>query len=142
MIVLKGVGVGVAGVLVLLAGCGGDDAREAPSAAKEATAQQTAAGSFVGKVSATKAFVAVVAEPVQGKKQLGVQVYVSDGRGLSEWFSGSTSDSSFVAKSDTGYAQAKGTLGTESVRGTSSSPTERRFATRQGRRQAPPASTT
>ena len=109
----RGICAALAGVLVLLAGCGGDDQRgQASKAAKKASAEQTAAGSFVGKVLKTKAFVAVVAEPVQGKQnQLGVQVYVSDGRGLSEWFSGSTSDNRFVAKSDTGYAQAKGTLG-------------------------------
>ena len=80
---------------------------------------------------------------MQGKQQqLGVQVYISDGRGLSEWFSGSTSGSKFVAKSDTGYAQAKGTLGKESVRGTVQLATARRSATRQAVRRAPPASTT
>jgi hypothetical protein len=91
-----------------LAGCGGDaDEGEAP-----------AAGSFVGEVSGKNAFVAVVAEAGAKEGPLTVQVYVADGKQLSEWFSGTTSRSSFVANSDGGDAEAKGELSADSVTGT------------------------
>ena len=47
-----------------------------------------------------------------------MQVYVSDGKGLSEWFSGPISDGGFVAKSDDGDAETEGTLSGDSVTGT------------------------
>ena len=76
-------------------------------------------GSFVGEVSGTKAFVAVVAAPAQDGQDAGaVQIYISDGRGLSEWFSGPISDGGFAAESDDGDAEAEGTLSGDSVTGT------------------------
>jgi hypothetical protein len=111
----------VLAVLLLLpfAGCSGDDRRDDDEAEKAVKAEKAVAGSFVGEVSGTKAFVAVVAAPAAGKQDSrAVQVYVSDGRRLSEWFSGSILDNSFVAKSDDGSTQVKGKLSGESVTGT------------------------
>jgi hypothetical protein len=111
----------VLAVLLLLpfAGCSGDDSRDDDEAEKAVKAEKAVAGSFVGEVSGTKAFVAVVAAPAAGEQDSrAVQVYVSDGRRLSEWFSGTISDNSFVAKSDDGSTEVKGKLSGESVTGT------------------------
>jgi hypothetical protein len=106
-------------LLMPFAGCTGDDGPDDEEAEKAVTADKAVVGSFVGKVSGTKAFVAVVAAPAAGEQDSrAVQVYVSDGRRLSEWFSGSISDNSFVAKSDDGSTQVKGKLSGESVTGT------------------------
>jgi hypothetical protein len=112
----------MAGALLLtaLAGCSGDDDdRPRSKKAERAVEAATLVGSFVGEVSGTKAFVAVVAAPAQQGQDTGaVQVYVSDGRGLSEWFSGPISDGGFAAQSDDGDAEAEGKLGGGSVTGT------------------------
>ena len=114
-----------AGALVLtaLAGCTGDDGPEGddrPEGKKADKAAEAAfVGSYVGEVVGTKAFVAVVAAPAQeGQDSGAVQVYVSDGGGLSEFFSGPISDGGFAAKSDDGDAEAEGTLSGDSVTGT------------------------
>ena len=134
----------LAGVLLLtpLAGCSGDDGdaqtegtltadsvtgtvvlpdgenRPKGNGAERAVELDTAVvGSFVGEVSGTKAFVAVVAAPAADGKGA-VQIYLSDGKGVSEWFSGPISDDGFVAKSDDGDAQTEGTLTADSVTGT------------------------
>jgi hypothetical protein len=86
---------------------------------KAVEAEEPVAGSFVGEVSGTRAFVAVIAAPAQGNvDSRGVQVFVSDGRRLSEWFSGSILDNSFIAESEDGDTEAKGTLSGDSVTGT------------------------
>jgi hypothetical protein len=106
-------------LLLPLVGCSRGDDPADDAAGKEAKAEEAVAGSFVGAVSGTQAFVAVIASPAAGKKDSrAVQVYVSDGRRLSESFSGSISDNGFVAKSDDGEAEAKGNLSGESVTGT------------------------
>jgi hypothetical protein len=110
----------VLAVLLLLpfAGCSGDDSPDGKEVEKSVKADNAVVGSFVGEVSGTKAFVAVVAAPAEGEKDSGaVQVYVSDGRRLSEWFSGPISNNSFVAKSDDGDAEARGKLSGDSVTG-------------------------
>lgn len=105
-------------LLLPLTGCAGNDSPDDEEAEK-VEAEQAVAGSFVGQVSGAKAFVAVVAAPAKGKDDSrAVQVYVSDGRRLSQWFSGSISDNSFVAKSDDGDTEAKGKLSADSVTGT------------------------
>jgi hypothetical protein len=112
----------MAGALLLttLAGCtGDDDDRPRGKKAERAVEAATLVGSFVGEVKGTKAFVAVVAAPAQeGQDSGAVQVYVSDGRGLSEWFSGPISDGGFAAQSDDGDAEAEGKLSGDSVTGT------------------------
>ncbi|PVG80879.1 hypothetical protein DDE18_21085 [Nocardioides gansuensis] len=108
-------------LLTALAGCSGDD-EDGPDVKNTdlaVEAEDAAFGSFVGEVSGTKAFVAVVATPAQGGKDAGaVQVYISDGRGVSEWFSGDLSDGGFVATSDDGDAEAEGQLSAGSATGT------------------------
>jgi len=105
-------------LLTPLAGCSGDD-DERPDGEKAVEADNAVVGSFVGEVSGTEAFVAVVAAPAEGGKDSdAVQIYISDGRGVSEWFSGPISDGGFVAQSDDGDAQTEGTLSGDSVTGT------------------------
>ncbi|MFC7359489.1 hypothetical protein [Nocardioides astragali] len=119
----------VTGALLLtgLAGCSsdGEDPPEGdkPEKVEKAVEAVELAGSFVGEVSGTKAFVAVVAAPAQEGQDAGaVQVYVSDGNGVSEWFSAPVSDGGFAAQSDDGDAEAEGKLSGGSVIGTVSLP--------------------
>lgn len=106
-------------LLMPLAGCSGGDSDDGSAADKGADPETAVVGSFVGEVSGTEAFVAVVAAPAKGEKDSGtVQVYVSDGRRLSESFSGPISDGGFLAKSDDGDAEAEGRLTAGSVTGT------------------------
>jgi hypothetical protein len=107
-------------LLTPLAGCSGDDGSDgnrAETAAKGKN-EKPIDGSFVGEVSRTKAFIAVVALPAERKEdKRGVQVFITDGRRLSEWFSGTIRDNSFVAKSADGDAEARGDLSKDSVTG-------------------------
>jgi hypothetical protein len=106
-------------LLTPLTGCSSDDSPGGKEAEKAVEADNAVVGSFVGEVPGTEAFVAVVAAPAEGGKDSGaVQIYVSDGRGLSEWFSGPISDSNFVAKSDDGDVETEGRLSGDSVTGT------------------------
>jgi transposase len=110
-------------VTLLLALAGGDaDSGTAADPAGQPPPPQTARavdGSFVGKVSGMKAFVAVVAAPAEGERnERAVQVYVADGNRINEWFSGSISNNSFLAKSEDGDAEAEGKLRGGSVKGT------------------------
>ncbi|MDQ4052552.1 MAG: hypothetical protein M3237_07605 [Actinomycetota bacterium] len=104
-----------------LAGCSGDDddRPDGKNAEKAVEADSAVVGSFVGEVSGTEAFVAVVAAPAEGGKDSGtVQIYISDGRGVSESFSGPILDGGYVAQSDDGDAETEGKLSGESVTGT------------------------
>jgi hypothetical protein len=104
-----------------LAGCSGDDddRPEGTNAEQPVEADDAVVGSFVGEVSGTQAFVAVVAAPPEaGKDSAAVQIYIYDGRGLSEWFSAPISDGGFVAQSDDGDAETEGKLSADSVTGT------------------------
>jgi hypothetical protein len=111
-------------LLTPLAACTGDDGPDGDAGAGGTDAEtvegdDVVLGSFVGQVPGTEAFVAVVAEPAPGGEGSGaVQVYLSDGGGLSEWFSGPISDSTFVAGSDDGDAETEGELSADSVTGT------------------------
>jgi hypothetical protein len=98
---------------VVAAGCGGDGDRENDAA------ERPVDGTFVGKVSGTKAFVAVVASPaVRGRDRRDVTVYVTDGRRISESLAGSVERNRFQVASDDRDAQADGTLGRAAVAGT------------------------
>jgi hypothetical protein len=111
----------VVGALLLtpLAGCAGDDGPDGDRAKKAVKAEKPVDGSFVGEALGTNVFVAVVAAAAEGEQdRRGVQVYVSDGKRLSEWFSGSIRDNSFVAQSADGSTEAKGKLRDDSVTGT------------------------
>jgi hypothetical protein len=99
-------------LLVPFAGCGGND----DEAKKKAPALD---GTFVGKVSGTKAFVAVVASPTQkGKDRRDLTLYICDGRRLCEWFTGSATEDGFAATSNDRDAKAKGKLSDKAVTGT------------------------
>jgi hypothetical protein len=105
-------------LLMPLAGCTGDDSPDGSEAERAVEADTTVGGSFVAQVSGTDVFVAVVAAPAQEGQDTGaVQVYLSDGRGLSEWFSGPISDGGFAAESDDGDAEVEGELTATSVTG-------------------------
>jgi hypothetical protein len=100
-------------LLAPLTGCGGDDDDDDKEKAKPVE------GTFVGKVRETKAFVAVVVSPAGGgQDQRKVEVYVSDGSRLSEWFPGSVRGEEFTARSDDRDAEAKGKVSERSVTGT------------------------
>ena len=106
-------------LLFALAGGDADSGIEADQAGQAPQTAQAVDGSFVGRVSGMKTFVAVVAAPAEGERdERAVQVYVADGSRINEWFSGSISDDGFLAKSDDGDAEAKGKLSGESVKGT------------------------
>jgi hypothetical protein len=95
-------------LLAALAGCGGDGDEATPIT-----------GTFVGKVSETDAFVAVVAEPAgEGEDRGAVTVYVSDAQRIDEWLTGSATEDGFAATSKDRDAEAKGKLSSEAVTGT------------------------
>jgi hypothetical protein len=98
-------------VLAPLSGCGGDD--------NEADNRADIAGTFVGKVAETKAFVAVDVSPA-GKDQdrRNVTVFVCDARRLCESFRSSATGNDFAADSDDGDAKVDGTLSDQTVTGT------------------------
>jgi hypothetical protein len=100
-------------VLAPVAGCGGDGDGDAGAAAKVLD------GTFVGKLTGTDAFLAVVASPaLRGQDKRAVTVYVTDGERLNEWFPGSVRSNSFTATADGGDTEAKGKLSGDSATGT------------------------
>jgi len=110
---------GAALLLAGSAGCGGGDGGGDDAAGKAKAREKAIDGTFVGKVSGTNAFVAVVAAPVLGKQEKrDVTVYLSDGKRLSEWFPGTVLSNSFSARSDDRDAEAKGKLTGKAVTGT------------------------
>jgi hypothetical protein len=99
--------------LSAVAACGGDDDDEATE--KKA---KLVDGTFVGKATGTKAFVAVVASPAaKGKRQRDATVFVCDAESVCEWLSGSANENAFTAASDDDDAKAEGKLTAEAVRG-------------------------
>jgi transposase-like protein len=118
LVVAAAVAAAVAFLSLPLGGSSGEESAGDEEAAKAVKADDAVRGTFVGELSGTNGFVAVVAAPAEGEKGSGaVQVYVSDGKRLSEWFSGPISESAFVAKSDVGDAKARGKLNGDSVTG-------------------------
>jgi hypothetical protein len=98
-----------------LAGCGGEDRAAEQGKGKGKPLD----GTFLGKVTGTKALVAVVAAPATGKQERrDVTIYLSDGSKLSERLDGAVERNSFAAKSDDRDAEAKGELNGNSVKGT------------------------
>jgi hypothetical protein len=102
--------------VLALAGCGGDD-DDGDNDNDRAKPPPAAAGTFVGKLSDSDAFVAVVAAPpAKGEKEREVTAFVCDGERLCTWYSGSTSGNRFVAESSEG--EARGTLSRKAATGT------------------------
>jgi hypothetical protein len=103
-------------LLLPLAACGGDDDDDDDEDEKEATPVD---GTFVGKLSETDAFVAVVAAPrAEGQDRRRVTVFVCDGRRLCELFRGESTGNTFSAGSEDDDAEAKGELSAEEAKGT------------------------
>jgi hypothetical protein len=110
-------------ILALAGVLGGESAEgdggNAGKTANPPAVQKPVEGGFVGKVAGSNALISVVIAPAEsGQNERAVEVYVTDGNRISESFSGSISNNSFVAKSDDGDSEAKGDLSGESVRGT------------------------
>jgi hypothetical protein len=118
-------------LLAPLTGCGGDDDR------REKADDKAVEGTFVGKVSGTDAFVAVVAEPLaRGQNQRKVSMYVSDGGRLSESLTGSAKLNRFAATSVNDDAKAEGTLAGDSVTGSVTLPAGKTVRYQAGRATA------
>ena len=105
-------------IVVLLAGsvaaCGDDDGGDDGRAQRKA---KPVAGTFVGKVPNTEAFVSVVAAPPgKGQDKREVTVLVCDAKRLCEGYSGSATGNDFVATGD-GEGKAKGKLSEKSAAG-------------------------
>jgi hypothetical protein len=110
-------------ILALAGVLGGESAEgdggNAGKTANPPAVQKPVEGSFVGKVAGSNALISVVIAPAEsGQNERAVEVYVTDGNRISESFSGSISNNSFVAESDDGDSEVKGDLRGESVRGT------------------------
>ena len=117
-------------LLAPLAGCGGDDDDD-----ERDKRPRPVAGNFVGEIRGTNAFVAVMTPPPRrGGDRRAVNVYVSDGRRLSERFRGTLTSNSFTTKSDDGDAEAKGELRRDGVTGTIKLPGRRETARYQAER--------
>jgi hypothetical protein len=96
--------------LLAAAGCGDsdDDEEEEPT---------PVAGTYVGKVRGTSAFVSVVASPaVRGQDRREVTVFLCDARRVCEWFTGSSSGNRFRAASERD-AEVSGELSEVAVAG-------------------------
>jgi hypothetical protein len=104
-------------ILVLLtaplAACGDDDGDDGQVEKKA----KPVAGTFVGKVADSEAFVSIVAvPPAKGADKREVAVLVCDAKRLCEAFSGTATGNDFVATTD-GDAEAKGDLSEKSATG-------------------------
>jgi len=99
-----------------LAGCGGDDDDDGDEKDKNGT---PVAGTFVGKLPETDAFVAVAAAPpARGEDRRQVTVFVCDGKSVCEWFPGAATGNSFSASSEDDDAKAEGELSDKAAKGT------------------------
>jgi hypothetical protein len=99
-----------ASVLLLAApvGCGDDDDGNDNSNERRSA---PVAATFVGKLTGSGEFVAVVAAPpAKGQDRRAVTTFVCDGEQVCEWFSGSAEGNDVTVKSEDGKAQAKVTL--------------------------------
>lgn len=93
-------------------GCGDDGGDDAEQTAKPV------AGTFVGKVSKSGAFVSVVAAPaLKGQERRAVTVYACDAQRLCELFSGSATGNEFTASAEGGGGKADGKLTRRSASG-------------------------
>jgi hypothetical protein len=100
----------VVALLAPIGACGGGDERD------DNAGEKAVDGTFVGKLSGSDVFVAVVASPaVRGQARRKVTVYVADGGRVNESLSGEAERNTFVAASED--AEAKGTLEGNSVTG-------------------------
>jgi hypothetical protein len=101
-------------LLMPLGGCGGDDDDgDAENKAKPV------AGTFVGKLRNTDAFVSVVAAaPAKGQDSRAITVFVCDAKRLCDWYSGTAAGNRFVTAAAKGGRQVKGKLSGKAATGT------------------------
>ena len=113
-----GLWVSSAGVVLLLAsltGCGDDDDNDNDRESRP----EPVAGTFVGKLRDSEAFVAVVAAPpAKGEDRRDVSAFVCDGKELCAWFPGSAAGNAYTAKSSDGNGETKGRLSGKAATGT------------------------
>jgi len=103
-------------LLALFAGCGGDD-DDGDGHGDKTEKRKPVAGTFVGRIPETEAFVSVVASPpAEGRDKRDVTVFVCDARRVCELFSGSAAGNRFTATSD-GNGEAEGTLSGKAATG-------------------------
>jgi hypothetical protein len=101
-------------LLASLTGCGGDDDDN-----DRENRPEPVAGTFVGKLRDSEAFVAVVAAPpAKGKDQRDVSAFVCDGKELCAMFAGSAAGNSYTAESADGNGETKGRLSGKAANGT------------------------
>jgi hypothetical protein len=114
-----GLWVSSAGVALLLAsatGCGDDDD---DNDSDRENRPEPVAGTFVGKVRDSEAFVAVVAAPpAKGEDRRDVTAFVCDGKELCALFAGSSAGNSYTAESADGDGNTKGRLSGKAATGT------------------------
>lgn len=102
-------------VLASPAGCGDDDDNDN----ERENRPEPVAGTFVGKLRDSEAFVAVVAAPPEkGEDRRDVSAFVCDGKEQCAWFTGSTDGNSYTAKSADGNGETEGELSGKAVKGT------------------------
>jgi hypothetical protein len=102
-------------LLVTVLGACGDDDDGDDGQVDDKT--KPVAGTFVGRVPKTEAFVSVVAAPpAQGQDKRAVTVLVCDAKSLCEGYSGAATGNDFVASGD-GDEKAKGKLSEKSAAG-------------------------
>jgi hypothetical protein len=109
----------VALAVVAMAGCGGDDDSGGEplfDAGRVSGEPPTVAGTFVGKVEGTNAFIAVIAPPEGGEGER-VTAYVSDAARLSEVLTGTAEGDEFTATTERGDGEVEGTLSAKRVTG-------------------------
>jgi hypothetical protein len=112
-----GLWVSSAAALLVLAspGCGDDD----DSDNDRENRPEPVAGTFVGKLRDSEAFVAVVAAPPgKGEDRRDVSAFVCDGKELCAWFTGSAAGNSYTAESADGNGETKGSLSGKAASGT------------------------
>ncbi len=98
--------------LFAVAGCGDDDDEDDEQPAP-------VAGTFVGEIRGTSAFVAVVASPAaEGQERREVTAFVCDARRLCEWLGGPATGNRFSVSSEDEDAEATGELSEVAVEGT------------------------
>jgi hypothetical protein len=136
-VVLVVVSLSLLAIVGILGGENADgDGGNTGKTANPSRAQTPIDGSFVGKLAGTNALVSVVIAPAaDDETRRNVQLFVADGRRLSEWLSGSITDDTFAAKSADGDAEAEGEVSGDSVKGSVELPngkTIRYAATRPG----------
>jgi hypothetical protein len=92
--------------LWLLVACGGDTSGQEEEGTQQEEAQQQeepVVGEFVGEILDTDTFVALVSEePQRGEDAREVGAYLSDGKQLSEWFTGRVSGDELQLVSENG----------------------------------------